>query len=70
MFASGLSANVLVAVDILVVLEGSIPLADLDEMTAIVPRIDRNIAAMALHVEQAYLAVVYLSLTVAAASFF
>ena len=40
------------------------------KMTAVVPRIDRNIAAVAMLVEQAYLAVVYLDLTVAAASFF
>ena len=50
--------NELVVVDILV------------DMTAVVPRIDHNIAAVALLEEKAYLAVVYLGLTVAAASFF
>ena len=69
MLASGLSVSALVVVDILVVLEG-IPVADLLDITAIVPRIDRNIAVVALPVEQAYLAVVYLGLAVAAASFF
>ena len=47
MFASGLSVNALMVVDILVVLEG-IPVADLLDMTAVVPRIDRNNAAVAL----------------------
>ena len=69
MFASGLSVNALVLAGIPVVLE-DILVADLVEMTAIVPRIDRNIAYTALHVEPAYSAVVYLGLTVAAASFF
>ena len=63
------AVSALVVVDILVVL-GGIHAADLVDMTAIVPRIDHNIAAVALHVEQAYLAVVVLGLTVAAASFF
>ena len=49
-----MAVNALVVVDI--------------KMTTVVPRIDRNIAYAALHVEQAYLAVVYLGLTVAAAS--
>ena len=55
-------------IDILIVLEG-ISVTDLVDMTAVVPRIDRNIAAVALHVKQEYLAVVDLGLT-AAASFF
>ena len=49
-------------------LEG-IPVVDIVEMTAVVPQIDRNIAVVALHVEQAYMAVVYLDLTATAASF-
>ena len=69
MLASGLSVNAFVFVDILVVLQG-IPVADLNEMTAIVPRIDHNIADVALLVEQANLAAVYLGLTVATAAFF
>ena len=44
--------------------------ADLVDMADIDPRIDRNNAAVARLEEQAYLAAVYLGLTVAAASFF
>ena len=61
--------DILVVIDILIVLEG-ILVADLAEMTAVVPRIDHNNANVALHVKQAYLAVVYLGLTVATAAFF
>ena len=68
-FASGQSVNALVAVGILAVFEG-FPVADLLDMTAIVLQIDRNNAVVTMHVWQAYWVVVYLGLTVAAASVF
>ena len=49
-------------------LEG-IPVVDIVEMTAVVPRIDRIIAAVVLLLEQAYLAFVYLGLAAAASVF-